>query len=59
MSGQEESTLQALHAGTDALRDAPPPQDAQGWAAAPGLGGATHAERAQQQPQVEQDAGPA
>ena len=48
-----------LRGDADALRGASSPQDAQGRAAAPVLGRAVEAEGAQQQPQVEQDAGPA
>lgn len=51
---------QGLRGDADALQGtSPSPQDAQGRAAALVLRGAAEAEGAQQQPQVEQDAGPA
>lgn len=60
MHGAKHSpSQQGLCGDTDAVWGTSPPHDAQGWAVLPVLWGATEAERAQQQPQVEQDAGPA
>lgn len=50
---------QGLRGDTDAVWGTSAPHNAQGWAVPSVLWGAMEAERAQQQPQVEQDAGPA
>lgn len=60
LRARHSPSQQGLRGDADALRGtASSPQDAEGWAAALVLRGAAEAEGAQQQPQVEQDAGPA